>query len=96
MILGNENKIGFPTGYRVAPMSYAKLEEVAETLRPLLPTVKGSSGLRVDAWRTLEQTLRKAGYDYRADDTLEDCAAFTIPDYGLIVFREDVFDGRCG
>ncbi|MCD6734914.1 MAG: neutral zinc metallopeptidase [Burkholderiaceae bacterium] len=95
MILGNETRSATPSGYKVAPMSYAKLEDVAERLRPLLPTVAGSGGNRVDAWRTLEITLRKAGYEYRSEETasLEDCAAFTIPERRLIVLREDVYDG---
>lgn len=95
MILGNESKSRTPSGYKVAPMSYVKLEDVAERLRPLLPTVAGSGGNRIDAWRTLEITLRKAGYEYRSEETasLDDCAAFTIPERRLIVLREDVYDG---
>lgn len=95
MILGNESKSRTPSGYKVAPMSYVKLEDVAERLRPLLPTVAGSGGNRIDAWRTLEITLRKAGYEYRSEEiaSLDDCAAFTIPERRLIVLREDVYDG---
>ena len=35
------------------------------------------------------------GYEYRSEETasLEDCAAFTIPERRLIVLREDVYDG---
>lgn len=95
MMLGNENKSRTPSGFKVAPMSYAKLEEVAERLRPLLPTAAGSSGFRIDAWRTLEITLPKAGYNYRSAEIadLEESAAFTIPDHRLVVLRQDVFDG---
>jgi hypothetical protein len=95
MMLGNEHKSRTPTGYSVAPMSYAKLEEVAKDLRPLLRTTPGSSGLRIDAWRTLEITLRQAGYEYRSEEVerLNECAAFTIPDDRLVVLREDVYDG---
>ena len=95
MILGNESTSRTPSGYKVAPMSYAKLEDVAERLRPLLPLVAGSGGNRIDAWRTLEITLRKAGYEYRSEEiaSLDDCAAFTIPERRLIVLREDVYDG---
>lgn len=95
MILGNESKSRTPSGYKVAPMSYVKLEDVAERLRPLLPMVAGSGGNRIDAWRTLEITLRKAGYEYRSEEiaSLDDCAAFTIPERRLIVLREDVYDG---
>lgn len=49
MILGNENDSQTPSGYKVAPMSYAKLKDVAEQLRTLLPTVTGSAGFRIDA-----------------------------------------------
>jgi hypothetical protein len=95
MILGNESKSLTPSGYKVAPMSYVKLEDVADRLRPLLPTVASSGGNRIDAWRTLEITLRKAGYEYRSEEiaSLDDCAAFTIPERRLIVLREDVYDG---
>jgi IrrE N-terminal-like domain len=95
MIFDNEPTSRSPSGYKVAPMSYAKLEEVAEKLRPLLPMVAGSGGYRIDAWRTLEFTLRNAGYEYRSEEksSLEDCAAFTIPERRLIVLREDIFDG---
>ena len=95
MILGSERNSKTPTGFRVAGMSYKKLEDVAKELHPLLPKVPNSSNMRIDAWRTLEITLRKAGYEYRSEDqeTLEDTAAFTIPQNGLIVFREDVYDG---
>lgn len=95
MILGNETKSRTPTGFKVAPMSYAKLEDLAERLRPLLLTVPGSKGFRIDAWRTLEITLPKAGYNYRSAEVIDlaECAAFTIPEHRLVVLREDVFDG---
>lgn len=95
MILGNEKQSRSPSGFRVAGMTYAKLEVVADELRPLLPKVAGSGGLRIDAWRTLEKTLRQAGYEYRSEEIeqLQETAAFTIPERRLIVFREDVFDG---
>lgn len=95
MILGNERNSKTPSGFRVAGMSYKKLEEVAMELHPLLPKVPSSSNMRIDAWRTLEITLRKAGFEYRSEEQeiLEDTAAFTIPLEGLIVFRQDVYDG---
>jgi hypothetical protein len=76
-------------------MSYAKIEDVADSLRLLLPKVNGTGGFRIDAWRTLEITLRKAGYEYRSEEVenLKDCAAFTIPERRLVVLREDVYDG---
>ncbi|TXD86665.1 ImmA/IrrE family metallo-endopeptidase [Mitsuaria sp. TWR114] len=74
-------------------MSYAKLEEVAEDLRKILPTVPGSNGFRIDARKVLEQTLPKAGYNFHVDDTLQECAGFTVPLDFLVVLREDVYDG---
>lgn len=95
MIFDNEPTTRVPSGFKVTPMSYAKLEDVAERLSPLLPKVAGSGGNRVDAWRALEITLRNAGYEYRSEETasLQNCAAFTIPERRLIVLREDVYDG---
>jgi hypothetical protein len=86
-----------PSGMKVAPMSYDKLESAANDLRPLLPTLKGSreSGTAIDSLRVLEQTLPKAGFNYaiEAVEELRDCAAFTIPSDNLVVVREDVYDG---
>lgn len=95
MILGNERGSRTPTGHRVAPMTYAKLEAIAEDLGKLLPKVSGSNGMRIDARRTLEVRLRQAGYEPHVVEVekLDDCAAFTIPERRLIVFREDVYDG---
>lgn len=93
MMFGNSQRSATPSGYKVAPMSYAKLEEVAVDLRNILPTIAGSQGLRVDARRVLEQTLPQANYHYHVDDTLVECAAFTVPANGLVVLREDVYDG---
>ncbi len=92
MMYGNSRKSTTPSGYKVAPMSYPKLEEVAENLRKILPTVPGSNGARIDARKVLEQTLPRAGYQYHVDSTLVECAAFTIPANGLVVLREDVYD----
>lgn len=93
MMLGTAQRSSTPSGFKVAPMSYAKLEEVAEDLRKILPTVAGSNGLRIDARKVLEQTLPKAGYNYHVDDTLQECAGFTVPAGHLVVLREDVYDG---
>lgn len=95
MIRSNEKVSRTPTGYRVAPMNYVKLESIADELGALLPKVPNTNGMRVDARRTLEVTLRQAGYEYHVVDvdTLDDTAAFTIPDERLIVFREDVYNG---
>lgn len=86
-----------PTGMKVAPMSYEKLEAVANDLRPLLPKLSqiGRSPLAIDCLRVLEHILPKAGYNYMIVEAaeLQDCAAFTIPEEGIVVLREDVYEG---
>lgn len=83
-----------PTGFRVAPTSYAKLESAAESLFAVLPKSTGER-YKVDGWRTLEKTLHSAGYSYRIAERgdLADCAAFTVPAHKLIVLREDIYEG---
>lgn len=86
-----------PSGMKVAPTSYEKLERAAKDLRPLLPTLSrtGRSSMAIDCVRVLEQTLPRAGYNYmiEAVDDLKDCAAFTIPERNIVVLREDVYEG---
>lgn len=95
--LGNAQHARTPQGLRVAPASYAQLEEVAKELGPLLPMVNGYGGSRwmVDSWRILESTLPSAGFQHHVSSIseLDECAAFTVPDEKLIVLREDVYDG---
>lgn len=96
--LGNAGRGGrTPKGLKVAAMSYDKLEEVANGLRPLLPVLKrvGRDGSAIDCMRVLEQTLPKAGYNYMyvEKEELQDCAAFTIPEQNIVVLREDVYEG---
>ncbi len=96
-ILGDAQNGRTPKGLKVAPTSYAELEEVAKELQYLLPKVKGYGGGRwmVDAWRVLEQTLHKAGFRHHiaSKDELVECAAFTVPEEKLIVLRSDVYEG---
>ena len=82
-----------PSGLKVAPQSYAALEQVAEQLRQYLPLVEGER-FRIDCVRVLEQTLPQSGFQLRVAETeeIDNCAAFTIPDMGVVVFREDVYD----
>jgi len=82
-----------PSGLKVAPQSYATLEQVAEQLREYLPLADGER-FRIDCVRVLEQTLPQSGFQLRVAETAEidDCAAFTIPDMGVVVFREDIYD----
>jgi hypothetical protein len=82
-----------PSGFKVSAHSYASLEQVAEELRVMLPLVPGEK-YKLDCRKILEQTLPKAGYQYKVEEvgTLDECAAFTIPTMGLVVFREDIYD----
>ncbi|AMO39016.1 hypothetical protein AC731_005405 [Thauera humireducens] len=82
-----------PTGYKVAPQSYAKLEAIADELRGVLPTTPGSS-IRLDCVRILEELLPHAGYKLKVEevDKVHDCAAFAVPQKQLIVFRADIYD----
>lgn len=91
--LFKDGKPGTPTGLKVAPQSYASLEKVATQLVGLLPK-QARNPYRLDCIATLENTLHKAGFNLRveADYELATCAAFTIPDCGIIVFRESIYD----
>lgn len=92
--LGNSKSSRQPSGMKVAPTSYAKLEMAADSLRPLLPMETGSK-YAISGWRVLEQTLARANFDIRIEqnEQLDDCAAFTIPSENLVVVRQDVYDG---
>lgn len=95
--LGNGQTPRAPSGMRVAPTSYLKLEKAADDLRPMLPRVVGDSraSFKLDALQILEKTLPQAGYNYKYESvaSLRDCAAFTIPVDNLVVIREDVYHG---
>jgi hypothetical protein len=98
-ILGTAKKgARTPSGLKVAPMSYDKLEEVARDLRSLLPRLRRQSWQSndaIDCLKVLEKTLPRAGYNYMyvEEKELQDCAAFTIPGRHIVVLREDVYDG---
>lgn len=81
-------------GHRVAPQSFMSLEGLAIELAPGIPAVRGMP-FQVDAWRLLEMSMTRAGYDFRVMDTnqMVDCAGYTVPDDRLIVLREDVYEG---
>jgi len=83
-----------PTGYKVAPQSYATLEQAAKDLWPFLPKVPGDK-YKICGWRLLEQTLARAEFSLRVAprDTMAGCAAFTVPDDKLIVIDEPVYEG---
>lgn len=95
--LGDSQSTRTPSGLKVAPTSYKKLEMAANSLRPMLPrvTVGPHTDFKLDGWRILEHSLPKAGYDYSIAEVhdLEECAAFTIPERNLVVIRADVYDG---
>lgn len=95
--LGTAHAPRTPSGMKVSPMSYRKLEVVAEGIHPLLPKAAGYGGGRwkIDAWRVLEQTLPQAKFEYYVADVdeLQECAAFAVPEKKLVVVRRDVYDG---
>lgn len=92
--LGTSDSSRTPSGFRVAPTSYAKLESAAASLRSVLPLARGER-YKLDGWRILEKTLQRAGYAYRILDVeaLQECAAFTVPSRKIIVLREDIYEG---
>jgi Zn-dependent protease with chaperone function len=95
MMYGRDGNAKTTQGFQVTPTSYAKLEAAAIDLRKLLPVTSTLTPYHLDAGWILEKTLPRAGYNYRSGNAskLGDCAAFTIPEQGLVVLREDVFDG---
>lgn len=91
--LYTNGRLGTPSGLKVAPQSYATLEQVATDLQRILPVVRGER-YRLDCWKVLEQTLQTAGLQLKVvePEDLDECAAFTIPEMGVVVFREDIYD----
>lgn len=96
MMFGTARTPRTPSGLKVAPMSYKKLEAIADGVRPYLP-MDNRDGQRwnVNAQRILEDTLVRAGFNFHvAEDTeLQHCAAFAVPEESLVVLRRDVYDG---
>jgi len=82
-----------PTGFKVAPKSYASLEKVAGELRGHLPHRKGER-YRLDCGRILEDTLQRAGFRLKVAFARDigDYAAFTVPGEQIIVLRDDIYD----
>ncbi|MDG9926533.1 MULTISPECIES: hypothetical protein [unclassified Pseudomonas] len=82
-----------PQGLKVRPHSYASIEEVAEGIRAALPLQSGER-YSLDCVRILEQTLPNLGFMYKIAEVedLDECAAFTIPEKGLVVVRGDIYD----
>lgn len=82
-----------PSGLKVAPQSYAGLEKAARQLDGVLPCLPGER-YKLDCVKILEGTLANAGYKLRVVEVgqVDDCAAFTIPEMEILVFRQDVYD----
>jgi hypothetical protein len=82
-----------PTGMKVMPQSYLKLEAIASELRPSLPLVTGEQFM-LDCEAIFERTLPAAGYQYRVDEINEvgECAGYTIPDLRVVALRADVYE----
>jgi hypothetical protein len=95
-IMVSNGKLRTPSGLKVAPTSYKKLEAIANELRPILPVVcSKTEPYKIDARRLLEETLPRAGFQYVISQVslLDECAAFTIPAKHIVVIREDIYDG---
>lgn len=87
-----------PNGYKVAPCNRLELRSIATQCVELLRQ-EGCYSRRgtdcLDAEHLLEDVLHRAGYTLHVADeeSLEETAAFTVPDERLIVMRCDVYDG---
>lgn len=91
--LYKNGQLGTPSGLKVAPQRYSSLEQIATDLQKILPIVRGER-YRLDCWRVLEKTLQTAGLQLKVVEPgdLDECAAFTIPEISIVVFREDIYD----
>jgi len=91
--LFTHGKLSAPGGFKVAPHSYAGLEQVASELRGHLPHQKGEK-YKLDCGRILEDTLQRASFRLKVAFTREmgEYAAFTVPGEQIIVLRDDVYD----
>jgi hypothetical protein len=89
--LGNHKGARSPSGFKVAPQNYAKLETAAQLLRPKLPLVGVSGTYELSGWRILEKTLPQVDFHYRVAEKkeLKECAGFTVPEKRLVVIRQD-------
>ncbi len=86
-----------PTGYKVAPRKRAKLRAISDEFRSLPEIAKcyKNDGCFIDAVYLLENVLHRAGFHLHPleDRRLKETAAFTIPEQGLIVLRESIYEG---
>lgn len=77
----------------MAPQNYETLEQIARDLRAHLPVIPNHP-FSLDCSRILEHLLERAGFHLKvvAVEDLPECAAYTIPDDSVIVFRQDIYD----
>ncbi|MDB5853317.1 MAG: hypothetical protein JWR22_1358 [Herminiimonas sp.] len=84
-----------PTGYKVAPTSRIKLRAVSNQLRQINDIAACyTAGSYFDVGRLLEDVLFRAGYCFHPveDHVLNETAAFAVPQAGLIVIQNDIYD----
>lgn len=82
-----------PSGFKVAPQSYASLEAIADELRGYL-TFQDGQRYKLDCRKLLEHTLQSAGFRFKVAyaESMGEYAAFTVPTAQIIVIRDDVYD----
>lgn len=93
-MFGAERK---PSGYKVAPRSKADLRAIGDGLREL-PEIRRcykDGGDFIDTLHLLEDVLFRAGYVAHPveDKDLAQTAAFTVPEAGLIVMQNSIYNG---
>lgn len=86
-----------PSGYKVSPRRKTDLRTVSDGLR-LLPQIQAcykNGGHFIDTLHLLENVLFQAGFFVHLveDKELPETAAFTLPQDGLIVLRNSIYDG---
>ena len=100
MVISENNSFGAkktPCGYKVAPLNRGHLRTIADGLRGL-SEIKGcykSGEYFIDATHLLEDVLFRAGFIAHPieDEKLTETAAFTVPEAGLIVMRNSIYEG---
>jgi hypothetical protein len=85
-----------PIGYKVAPRRKADLRTVSNGLR-LLPQIKAcykDGGHFIDTLHLLEDVLFHAGFHLHLveDNEFPETVAFTVPQSGLIVLRNGIYE----
>jgi len=93
-VFGSKRK---PSGFKVAPRNKVALRTISDELRAL-PAIKGcyhAGGHFIDTIHLLEDVLFRAGYVAHPveDHELKETAAFTVPEAGLIVMQNRIYEG---